>query len=255
MLVMIEDGDTDHGVLVSMGGEGPRGIHVSPRAPEHVRASCVLIDKLLRNGIPFSAIAALAPDSPRVGDVVQQIQQRLDAEAFPVTQGVVRMKNSVITAAVAALMAVSQVAADTEGAGDIEKFVTAYGQKTSDLLAAYSPKPGFSGAMDKLGDVAHAVGKLAAADGWEASPEFLLCYTQSVIGVVVGLRAASSSDGLNTTQQSDPAAPPADNTLGSAGAAGTGDAATQTAEAGSDAAPQNGAAAVTPPEPETPAAA
>jgi hypothetical protein len=93
ILVVIEDGEIECGVLVHVSGDRPIRIVPDPSCTANVRDVANLADNMLRRGVPFDAIAALSPDSPRSGAVIEAIRDRLasetaDTPAMPETKGV-----------------------------------------------------------------------------------------------------------------------------------------------------------------------
>jgi hypothetical protein len=89
ILVLVTDGGSECGVAVELGAFGPRKILADKGATDHVRDACAVINRLIQSGVTFEALAALSADSPRVGDVVEQIRQRIAAQEFEeaTTQG------------------------------------------------------------------------------------------------------------------------------------------------------------------------
>jgi hypothetical protein len=79
-LVMVRDGESECGVLVTLGAFGPKAVVAHDDATPHVKMACSIINGLVKNGVDFEALVALAPDSPRVGDVLEQIRDRLEPQ-------------------------------------------------------------------------------------------------------------------------------------------------------------------------------
>lgn len=93
IFIIVRDGESECGLSVLVIAGRVRKIVPDATATDHVAGAAVLISGLLKSGMDFDAILALAPDSPRVGDVVEQIRDRLVAASdnepaqSPATQG------------------------------------------------------------------------------------------------------------------------------------------------------------------------
>jgi hypothetical protein len=82
--VMIADGGSEYGALITLRYGRVCAITMSnaplpQEPPTDLIAHITLINRLLAQGLEFSALTVLAADSPRLGPLIEQINARLAA--------------------------------------------------------------------------------------------------------------------------------------------------------------------------------